>query len=241
MDRVYAVLGAIAAAIDRIPAATWSTPIGVLVGGVITYLMQRLNHRHQRQKEENEKRKRELALSISIMLKVAKIYSSITHIRRQLDLSEALAAQHGIEGELPCQIVQPIVGKTPDVLFSDDERLFIVTALRTDYVTVLEMADIHNDLTTIVEIYSKSRIDLAGSLPGVPIGGYFATTEIPKAEFERLNPRMLNIQSLVSPMVPAADRIANRPWPCSSLSATCAGRNFPTRYRRSSLTSAISN
>jgi hypothetical protein len=148
MDSVHAILGVIAS----IPGAAWSSLTGVLVGGLFNYLMQRLNQRHQRRKDERDKRRRDLALSISIMLKAAKMYSGISRICRQLDVAVSLVFQHGIVGEPPWQIVQPIVGRMPDVVFSDDERIFIVTELRKGYVTVLEMADIHNDLAYLVQI-----------------------------------------------------------------------------------------
>jgi hypothetical protein len=39
----------------------------------------------------------------------------------------------------------PLVAPTPDVEFSDTERIFIVTELRRQFLTVLELADLHNN------------------------------------------------------------------------------------------------
>jgi hypothetical protein len=202
MKSLNAVLDAIIVAIALIPTATWSTLTGVLVGGAITFLMQRLNFRHLRKLAEKDKRKRDMAVAISILLKAVKMFSSsIAHIKRQLDNAQALAAQHKITGTPPWQIMQPIVGKTPDIVFTDDERTFIVTEMPKDFVTVLEMPDIHNDLTALVQMYATARIELGAMLPARVISGSFTTTDLTPDELARATPRMLNLQSLVEPMM----------------------------------------
>jgi hypothetical protein len=42
---------------------------------------------------------------------------------------------------------------------------------------------------------------LVTMMPGKALGGPYATMELPQADLERLTPRMLNLQSLVKPML----------------------------------------
>ena len=56
--------------------------------------------------------------------------------------------------------MQPSIGKTPDVTFTDAERIFIVTRLPEDFFDVLELADVHNNLVDVMQIYSDRRVEL---------------------------------------------------------------------------------
>ena len=60
-----------------------------------------------------------------------------------------------------------IVGKLADVLFSNNERIIIVRELARDYITGLQMADSHTDLTGMTAIQDAARIKLAVRLAGI--------------------------------------------------------------------------
>jgi hypothetical protein len=57
----------------------------VAAGGLITYLMQRLNYRQLRQQEEAAKRTRDLTTAISVLMKAAKMFSDLTQIKAYID------------------------------------------------------------------------------------------------------------------------------------------------------------
>ena len=208
MDKVTA-LGAyiysLLPGIDKLNGQFWSTLIGAVVGavvgGLITLAIQLSSIRHARKQEAAAQEKRELATATSMLLKAAKMFSTISHIDTHMRATVELAKQHKCEANPPWQMVQPMVGKTPEIIFTDDERMLAVVDMPKDFIAVLEMPDIHNSLIDLVDEYSKRRIELGSLMPAVSHQGMLATTDLTAEEYQRLTPRMLNLQSLVVPMI----------------------------------------
>jgi hypothetical protein len=204
LTRIAAVLAPITA---HLPSMTnlngqfGSTLIGALVGGLMTFLMQLLNYRRTGRLEKAARREADLTTGIAALLKVSKMASNIWGVKRHMATALALAAAEKAQGELTWEFVQPTVGKTPEVTFTDAERIFIVTRLPEDFLDVLELADVHNNLVDVMQIYSDRRIELGALMHGHPAGGTMATTNLTREQFAQLAPRILSLQSLIGPLV----------------------------------------
>jgi hypothetical protein len=192
-------------AIGQLNGQFWSTLIGAVVGavvgGLITLGIQLLNLRHTRREEAAAREKRDFATATSMLLKATKMFSTISHIDAHMRATVELTKQYKYDASPQWQMLPPIVGKTPEINFTDDERMLAVADMPKDFISVLEMPDIHNNLIDLVGEYSRRRIELASLMPAVTKDGMLATIELTAEELQRLTPRMLNLQSLVAPLI----------------------------------------
>ncbi len=170
----------------------------------MTLCIQFANLRVMRRQEAAAQEKRDLATVTAMLLKAAKMFSTINHIDTHLRAAVEHARQDGSARNPPWQMVPPMVGKTPEITFSDDERMLAVVDMPKDFIAVLEIPDIRNSLIDLVDEYSRWRVELAGLMPAVSSEGTLATTELTADEYQRLTPRMLNLQSLIDPMIQQA-------------------------------------
>jgi hypothetical protein len=184
-----------------IAAQFWSTLIGALVAGQLAFLIQWAGYRHAGRLEKTAKREADLTTAIAVLLKVSKMASNLWGIKQHMANALALAATENETGELSWEFVQPVAGKTLDVEFNDAERVFIVTRLRSDFLGVLQLADVHNNLVDIMRIYSDRRIEVGTLLPVHAVSGTQATTNLLDEQLSLLMPRILSMQSLVTPLL----------------------------------------
>jgi hypothetical protein len=160
---------------------------GTIIGGGISFFLQRLNlaeARKQRAKERFEARK---ALAYSLFFKMVRIHSSIVIIQKAIAESIAKAESAGFKGIL-WQKVIPFGNLPGSVKFVSDEMALVLSLDYDLFNAIGPFDDIHNSLIDLVSNYGQKRGAMMEKFGAKMSGGLGATT-LTKEEAEWMAPR----------------------------------------------------
>jgi hypothetical protein len=182
---------------------SWSSAAGIIFGAaisaIVAYVLQRnsfVEARSQKRKDRFEVRK---ALAFSLFIKLIRIHSTITLLKRSLDETLADAKAVGRGGQL-WQIISPY-GVLPDRVKFSTEEIALLLSLDVDLFNSLgPYDDIHNSLLDLFQLYSTRRNSAVEKF-GAKMEGAIGVTALSKEEMEWLSPRAFELNQLVETMV----------------------------------------
>ena len=182
----------------------WSAIAGALVGGFIAYLVQVKALREGRQQREADHNRIRQAQAYALLFKMIRISSNFAIIHRYIEGCFEKADQEGIEGE-PWQLLLPLANLPSPVHFSSDE-MGMLLSLESDEVfnLVVPMDDIHNSFIDAVRTLNAERRALTELLKPDKIEGKAVTGVMDREEALALAPQMINVNSLIEKIRPAA-------------------------------------
>jgi len=176
----------------------WAAIAGALVGGVITFLIQKSDQWEKRRQRLADRSEARRALGYSLVFKMVKIYSNLTHLRSHLQEAFASAATRGIHGE-PWQFVLALANSPERVNFSADEMSMLLS-LKDDglFNNLVSMDVIHNSTLDVFLTYRERRSDLLEKLPPHHMEGSIGSAALTGELLQAVRPRMIELNSMIA-------------------------------------------
>lgn len=186
--------------------------LGAIIGGAITYALQRNAQKHDREIRDQEKKEKQSALAHSLVLKMLRMHSNIVNYRDHIEMHFARAA--GKSGAEPWLFVVPLASHPERVLFSVDELTLLLSFKEMDLANELLPLDcVHNATVGAFEKFCEKSEALRGSLEGTPTGKKNEiVTLIPEKDIPRIYPKTVEINDLIEQLRDTCNKDAALYW-----------------------------
>lgn len=183
-------------------AAIIGAVVGAVIGGIISFCIQWYAIRESRLQKKAEKLATQKMLATSVSIKMNRIYSDM-HIFNK-HLSNSIKRQED-ENLQPWQATKPLAVLPKIETFSMEEKTFVHQLCPIMlFDTFVEMDRVHRSLIGSFELYNSTREELASAYTTASQALAMVETrssiEISQRDFERLQPKMVKANSLLSQM-----------------------------------------
>ncbi len=169
---------------DALDGEFWAAIAGALVGGIISYFLQRATLRQAREGHAR-----------ALFFKVTKIKSHLMNLKNYLNkgVEEADSKKWSY-----WQTVRPLANLPDKVVFSADEMsiLLFLKDIKL-FNEVMPLEDIYNSTLDVFLTMRTSRNELASLLPAEEMNGIQGTTEITRELMKKAGPKMAEVDDLV--------------------------------------------
>lgn len=175
----------------------WAAIAGAVVGGVISYLLQRQNLEAAEKQRDKEKQDRNDALGNALIFKLIRIHSNLVGFEEHLKERLALAAQFG-ESDEPWQFYIPFVNLPSPVHFSSDEMGFLLSLKDDDlFNRIASFDEVHNSAIAIFSTLDSQRAVLTSQLPTETMEGEIGHIALTPEQAKYFRPKMVQLNSLI--------------------------------------------
>lgn len=182
--------------------------VGAVVGGGISWLLQ-LDARKSNQKQlEADRLEQKRSLAYGIIYKLMAIASHYAVYKHHLDESYSAAAEDP-EVDEPWQFVLPM-GDVPSPLQFTSAEMTLLVSLQMDEVfnSLLTLADAHNQMGRLTELYRVKREALTELLPVSAFVGNELRSDVDRQQGNRARPLMIELNHVAEAMRAFCERDA---------------------------------
>lgn len=174
-----------------------ATVVGTLVGGGITYGMQRSAANEESRRLEQDRLEARQALGRSLLIKTLRIHSNLGNLKQYLEGCFEEARKDGFKGR-PWQIVRPLASLPSPVDYTTDELSLLLQLHETDLFNRLSELDaIHNNFIGNFSTFNSLKFSLNDALPGVVSSEKTVDSPISKEQALVLGPKMHDLDLLI--------------------------------------------
>lgn len=189
-------------------AITWWAIVsafgGAIIGGGISYILQRMNLlAAKKQREEDRMHVRE-ALAYSLLFKLISIVSHLHHIQTAIKEMFAEANAAGFKGE-PWNIMRPIFPIPESINFKPEEMALILSMDDKTFNEIASLDDIHNSTVRVLELHNSKRHAIMERF-GAEMTGNIGTTNMTHEQAQWMAPRAVELNDIVNSIVDRIDR-----------------------------------
>jgi hypothetical protein len=193
------------------PAITWwaiaSAFGGTIIGGGISYCLQRMNLSAAKKQREEDRRQIREALAYSLLFKLITIVSRLHHIRNSIKEMFDEAKTAGFVGE-PWNIMRPIVPIPNSINFKAEEMALVLSLSDKVFNEIASLDEIHNSTIAVLELYSSKRNALFEHF-GAEMSGNIGTTTLTREQAEWLGPRSVELNEVAKSILDRIERDAD--------------------------------
>lgn len=187
----------------------WSAIIGAVVGGGIALIGQLIAMRYERKKRAEDRLEVKRALAHSLLFKVLRIHTNFYGMYRHIEDHFERAERKGLQAQ-PWQIVAPLANPPKHLHFSSDEMGMLLSLKDDDVFNSLASLDVvHNSLVDLFNLMMQLRMALTDSLKASGVEGVTVSGVVSREDWQRLQPKMLEVNSLIDAMRNQAKRDFN--------------------------------
>ncbi len=181
-------------------AAIIGAVIGAIIGGIISFCIQWYAIKESRLQKDDEKLVTRKMLAISVSIKMNSIYSDMCSFNKHLSNSIKRQKDENLQ---PWQATEPLAVLPKIETFSMEERTFVHQLCPIKlFNTFLNMDRVHRSLIGSFERYNSTREELASAYTTASQALAMVETkssiEISQRDFERLQPKTVEANSLLS-------------------------------------------
>lgn len=192
-------------------AAIAGALVGAVVGGIITYCIQKLALRDADLQRAEKELKRKKALGHALIFKVSRIHSHFYRFHRHMEEPFEKNPLPGASPE-PWQVVQALANSFGEVHFTPDEMTMLLDLKNNDlFNDVVQLDDIHNSAIGLFERFSALRSSLLSQLPATMIGNV-GMVALPPEQTKLVRPKMVELNELILKMKQESKRNVDEAW-----------------------------
>jgi len=190
----------------------WSALLGAVVGavtgGIIAWVLQLDAQRRHSENDNKGRKERQQALAFAVTYKVLAIASHYAMYKKHFDDCYEEAAKDPEVSE-PWQFVLPMADEPSPIELSSEE-LTLVLSLGFDaaFNSLLTLADAHNQMGRLSELYRVKREAMVELLPITAFEGSALQSSASRAQEVRARPLMIQLNHIAENMRKFADRDA---------------------------------
>ncbi|MFN3226933.1 MAG: hypothetical protein ACE360_11870 [Hyphomicrobiales bacterium] len=185
----------------EIVAALAGAVTGAIVGGGVTWIVQKSQLRFQRKLIEDDLLERRRALAHSLVLKLIKIGNDISTLRKHVE--DGLAESNDLQ--MWSGVVQ--ISNLPEPIRLTSEELWLLAKAKDGlFNKSIQIDTIHHGYIRLLSNYSARRTELGDMLPQTRRAtgaGHFA---LEPDERKLLEPRMIELNTMLTEIVEKGDR-----------------------------------
>jgi len=181
-------------------AALLGAIIGAVVGGVISWLIQLDSRRSDRAQKAADRLERQQGLAFSALYKLIAIASHYANYNRHLEESYSAATQDSGVDE-PWQFVIPLGDVPSPIEFTAEEvTLFLSLQMNDVFNSLLTLADAHNQMGRLAELYRVKREALTELLPISAFAENNLQSNVAQEQQNRARPLMIELNHIAEAM-----------------------------------------
>jgi hypothetical protein len=193
----------------------FSTLGGTIVGSAISvttsYLLQRKSLRSAKVQRDDDRFEVRKALGYSVLHKMINITSELHNVGRAVMESLEEAEKTGLDGGALFQIVKPIVPIAEKITFSSEEMALVLSIDTNLFNQIGPMDRLHNSTVALVDLYGTRRT-LVMERFGATMQGSIGTTEMTEEQKRWVEPRGVELNSLVAAILQQSEEGGKAAW-----------------------------
>ncbi|MGA9796769.1 MAG: hypothetical protein WBQ17_14685 [Rhizomicrobium sp.] len=169
--------------------------VGAVVGGAFAYLLARKATRETLERDSKERIDRDKAAAFRLIVKISKIVSSFSTLKKHIDNAVVRAVEAKHAGDL-WMLLEPLAPTSKRVDFEAEELSVLVPMNEYDLLnSLLILDDKHNIIMQAMEIYWVKRSEF-GSTFGAKMDGHRGVTDLVGKAAELAGPRIMELHDL---------------------------------------------
>ncbi|MEP6828281.1 MAG: hypothetical protein ABJA10_09430 [Aestuariivirga sp.] len=151
-----------------------------------------------KQQLKEAKTQQQKAEFFKLMIRLSLVQTDFVNLKRSIDESIAEANAHGMNEMQTWAKVQGNAGDLDRISFSPDELTCLFEARQFDLITeIIGLGLKHTRLFDAFNTYSRLRVELKNHMPNDEVDGSFIGSNLTAADRQRLQPRFLELASLI--------------------------------------------
>ncbi len=181
-------------------AAIIGAIVGSVLGGCVSYFLQRQSLRAVRDEGLEQRKYRDKSLAYSMYIKVGDIFSNLTIANSELKATVARAANQ--KRAAGWQDLQPFATLPMLVHFSPDEKSLLLHLKKHSLFNDISSLDrVHNNYIEMIGVYGRKRTEFTSALPIESMDESRFTSALAKADMLRFGPTMGELDQLVQHLI----------------------------------------
>lgn len=210
-------------------AAFGAAVLGAVVGGLISYLLQRQALAAATAQHDSDRDEVRKALALSLVFKMIRISSDLNNLGKSILKSMERAKKGGFTG-MPFQIVVPTVPLPDPVRFSPDEMAWVLSVDNNLFNEMGPLDELHTSTVAIFDLYHTKRGQVLDRL-GAEMKGMTGTTTLTHEQKLWFEPRAAELNQLVELMSQRSQRDTREAWAAFDKLTAVVSKEFNINLR----------
>ncbi|HZP75410.1 MAG TPA: hypothetical protein VFB45_04640 [Pseudolabrys sp.] len=195
-----------------VASAFGGTIIGSVLGGSISYWLQRRALAATKAQHDADRKEARKALGYALFFKLIRATSSLAQIGKPIAEALERLKKEGVDEDLWPR-VQGIVPLPAEIKFSPEEMALILSLDNKLFNDVAALDEIHNNTVAIFRRYSEKRDALTATLTPAAMNGNLGAVLLTKEQSAQIKPRSVELDILIRGMAQAYGD-AKKAWQC---------------------------
>ena len=196
-----------------IVSAFGGTVIGSVLGGLISYLLQRKSLDATKALHDADRKEVRRALGYAIFFKMIRLCSDLTQLGTPISKAIENAQQQGHAEDL-WPFVMPVFPQCDPIKFSPEEMALVLSLDNKLFNDMAALDDLHNSAIALFKLYAEKRNALTATLSPVTVERNIGTSFLTRENRARMKPQSIELDMLIGAMVERTLKDGETAWVC---------------------------
>ncbi len=194
-------------------SAFGGTIIGAVLGGLISYALQRQSLAATEALRDADRKEVRKALGYGLLFKMIRLSSDLSQLGKPVKEAIMNARAQGRSEEF-WPLVLPVLPLPDPIKFSSEEMALVLSLDTKLFNNMAALDDLHKSTIALFGLYAQMRIALTDTLRPEAMVGNLGTTLLTRAERDRMRPRSVELDMLVGGMLERTEQDGKIAWDC---------------------------
>jgi hypothetical protein len=194
-------------------SAFGGTIIGAVLGGLISYQLQRQSLVATKALHDDDRKEVRKALGYRLLFKMIRLCSDLSQLGKPVNEAVSNARAQGKSEEF-WPLVLPILPMPDPIKFSAEEMALVLSLDNKLFNDMAALDDLHKNAIALFGLYAEKRTALTDTLRPEAMTGNLGTTLLTRAERDRMRPCSVELDMLIHGMLERTMQDGKIAWNC---------------------------
>lgn len=211
-------------------SAFGGTIIGSVLGGTISFLLQRRSLAATQALHDTDRREVRKALGYALLFKMIRLSSDLAQLGKPVAEAVNKAIDAGShEGFWP--VVLPVLPLPDQIKFSPEEMALVLSLDNGLFNDMAALDDLHNNTIALFGLYAEKRTALTDTLNPDTMEGNSGSMLLTREDRDRMRPRSVELDMLIAGMLERTAQDGKIAWNCLERLHGVLEREFDLKHK----------
>lgn len=211
-------------------SAFGGTVLGAVLGGLISYFLQRQSLAATRALHDSDRKELHKAIGYGLLFKMIRLCSDLSQIGMPVQEAVSKAQAEGKTDEF-WPVVLPVLPLPDPIKFTPEEMALVLSLDAKLFNDMAALDDLHKNAVGLFTLYAEKRNALTDSLRPETMVGNLGSALLTRAERDRMRPRSVELDMLVSGMLERTTQDGKIAWSCLDQLHKALEKEFDLKHK----------